>query len=389
MSHHYSHLQSSIAIIQLYKPGEPFVHFIRKYFALHKKFGSKDRKKISALCYSYFRTKHLLNGQSLSHAIVHACFLCEGEYSALLEDQAPALNQKIQLSLQEKLNFLRLDVQQLFPFEKHLSPSIDCNYFALSFLLQPFLFIRIRPGKHAKVHAALNQEGILFKVDYAQNLVIENGKNMPAVLKHNRDFVVQDTSSQQVFNAAIENGWIDPASKPIRVWDCCAASGGKSILLHDLVHKNIQLTVSDIRKNILHNLQQRFQDAGIALYKTFVADLEVAPSKEVEPSFDVVICDAPCTGSGTWSRTPEQMAFFDESTINTYAEKQLKIATHAALALKKGGLLFYITCSVFEKENEILVKELSRKKNLSILHTTYVKGYQHRADTMFVSILQK
>jgi 16S rRNA (cytosine967-C5)-methyltransferase len=389
MSHHYSHLQSSIAILQLYKPGEPFVHFIKKYFSLHKKFGSKDRKKISALCYCYFRTYHLLKHLPMEEAIVTAYFLCENVQSAFLEEQAPLLYEKVALNAIEKLDFLGLDGTNLFPYTSMLATAINGEAFALSFLHQPFLFLRIRPGKHSKVMASLQEANIFFQEISTNTLAIENGKTIPDTLKPNRDFVIQDASSQKVFDIALENSWLHPANKNCKVWDCCAASGGKSLLMYDLLNKNIQLTVSDIRKNILHNLQQRLQDAGIVLYKTFVADLEDGASAEVESVFDVVICDAPCTGSGTWSRTPEQLAFFDENSLAIYSEKQRSIATNAAVALKPGGLFFYITCSVFEKENEGVVHELAARTNMKIVDINYINGYQHRADSMFVAILKK
>lgn len=389
MSHHYSHLQSSIAILQLYKPGEPFVHFIKKHFSLHKKFGSKDRKKISALCYYYFRTHQLLKHLPTSEAIVTAYFLCENVQSDFLAEQAPLLNEKIASTAAEKLNFLGLDAAHLFPWNSLLGTSVDEKAFALSFLHQPLLFLRIRPGKYSKVVALLQDAGIPFQEISTTSLALENGKSIPETLKANRDYVIQDLSSQKVLDIALENSWLHPSNKNCKVWDCCAASGGKSLLMYDLLNKNIQLTVSDIRKNILHNLQQRLQDAGIPLYKTFVADLEESASAEVESVFDVVICDAPCTGSGTWSRTPEQLAFFDENSIAIYSEKQRSIATNAAVALKSGGLFFYITCSVFEKENEIVVQELAARTNMTIVNSSYIKGYQHSADSMFVAILKK
>lgn len=389
MSHHYSHLQSSIAILQQYKPGEPFVHFIKQYFSLHKKFGSKDRKKISALCYYYFRTQHLLKAMPMSEATITACFLCEHYSSPFLMEQAPLLNEHITLHAKDKLVYLGLEIAALFPFTSLLSTGIDAQSFSLSFLHQPLLYIRIRPSKQTKVLAALQETNIPFEVLSTNKLAIENGKSLPELLKPNRDFVIQDASSQNVLDAAIEKGWLTATSKSLKVWDCCAASGGKSLLLYDLLNKNIQLTVSDIRKNILHNLQQRLQDAGIALYKTFVADLEQGPSREVEPVFDIVLCDAPCTGSGTWSRTPEQLAFFDEKTVDDFVSKQLKITTNASAAVKPTGLFFYITCSVFEKENESVVHQLSKQTNMKVLETAYIKGYENRADTMFVAILQK
>ena len=70
----------------------------------------------------------------------------------------------------------------------------------------------------------------------------------------------------------------------LKAWDCCAASGGKSILLKDKFPR-VQLTVSDIRETILRNLRQRFQRAGIKDYHAFVADLS-KPSFLIIKKFD-------------------------------------------------------------------------------------------------------
>ena len=63
------------------------------------------------------------------------------------------------------------------------------------------------------------------------------------------------------------------------------------------------------------NLHRRFKKAGIKEYKYFIADVGNADFKPGQLDFDLIICDAPCSGSGTWSRTPEQLCFFTEEKI--------------------------------------------------------------------------
>ena len=55
MSHHHSHLTSAVKVIQTHKKGEPLVHHLKRFFAADKKYGSKDRKQITSLCYNYYR----------------------------------------------------------------------------------------------------------------------------------------------------------------------------------------------------------------------------------------------------------------------------------------------------------------------------------------------
>src|SRR5690606_23481303 len=100
------------------------------------------------------------------------------------------------------------------------------------------------------------------------------------------------------------------------------------------------------------NLEERFRHAGIRGYKAFVADLSVGEEnyKNIpfkKGSIDLIILDVPCSGSGTWGRSPEYLRFFDEKEIDHYAALQKKILTNSIPYLKKDGIILYSTCSVF------------------------------------------
>jgi len=196
--------------------------------------------------------------------------------------------------------------------------------------------------------------------------------------------LIQDLNSQHVLDHLRSM----PHEEKITTWDCCAASGGKSILANDLLNGNIELTVSDIRESILSNLKKRFNTAGIKNYKSFITDLTVAGSQLPTSNCQLIICDAPCTGSGTWSRTPEQLYFFDPTMIDVYAERQKKIVSNAIGALQKNGLFFYITCSVFKKENEGIVEFIKEKFHLQLLQMENIRGYEMKADSMFVAVFK-
>jgi 16S rRNA (cytosine967-C5)-methyltransferase len=105
---------------------------------------------------------------------------------------------------------------------------------------------------------------------------------------------------------------------------------------------------------IILNLHQRFKRAGIKEYNYFISDLSKPDFTPSSSNYDLVICDAPCTGSGTWSRTPEQLFFFNEASITHYSELQRKIVVQVVQHLKAGGIFVYITCSLFRAENEEL-----------------------------------
>ena len=139
--------------------------------------------------------------------------------------------------------------------------------------------------------------------------------------------------------------------------------------------------------SILSNLDERFKRAGITKYKRRLIDLK-AEIQSFEPeTFDGIILDAPCTGSGTWSRTPERIVQVEEKDVKYFSELQYSIAENAIQFLKKGKPMLYITCSVFAKENEEVIARLQKTHQINILETKYIKGYNDKSDTMFVALI--
>ncbi len=390
MSRHQSHINTAVKIIELYKGDNPFAIFIKAFFSEHKKYGSKDRKAISSLCYNYFRIGFAAAAYSIEDKILLGCFLCGNKSTEILAYKKPEWDAIMQLPVEEKLEFIGNDfsVADIFPFTKELSKSIDGKKLAYSFLIQPDVFVRIRPNEKAAVLQKLKSVTDYTLLNKDTCIEFENATKVDELFLIDKEVVVQDYNSQQVFNHLFSNIEANKIEQPA-VWDCCAASGGKSILLNDLLGEKIKLTVSDIRESILINLRQRFAVAGIKSYKHFVADIGKAGSKHPSAEQDIILCDVPCTGSGTWSRTPEQLCFFKVAEIDKFNNKQQQIVTNVIPHLKKEGLLVYITCSVFKKENEDVVNYLQEKFQLQLVHQEILKGYDNKADTMFVGILKK
>ena len=100
----------------------------------------------------------------------------------------------------------------------------------------------------------------------------------------------------------------------------------------------------------------------------------------------MIIADLPSTGSGTWGRTPEQLAFFKEALIESYALLQKNIINNVLPSLKKGGQLLYCTCSVFKEENEEMVQYLQQISQLKLLESVVLKGYEEKADSLFAAL---
>jgi 16S rRNA (cytosine967-C5)-methyltransferase len=382
---YHSYLNSAKTIIDSYKGDVPFAAFLKKYFNAHKKYGGNDRKQIATLCYHFFRLGKALPQLPGEEKIIVATFLCEDTGNEFLQFHKPEWNAIITKPLAEKMAIAGFTAEDIFPWAEALSTGIDAELFRYSFFKQPDLFLRIRPGKKDIVTKKLQDAAIGFEWLNDNCIALPNATKIDVVLEIDREVVVQDLNSQKVLDFLKSSGM----QHPVTAWDCCAASGGKSILAYDVLEGQIELTVSDIRESTLSNLKNRFETAGIKNYKSFIADLTSADCELPIANCQLLICDAPCTGSGTWSRTPEQLYYLKRKTIDVYVAMQRQIVSNVIPHLQQGGTFIYITCSVFKNENEDVVNFIKEKFHLQVLQMELLKGYDKKADSMFVSVFKK
>ncbi len=390
-SHFERYLQYAEGIITSYKGNEPLHLFLKKYFSSNKKHGSRDRKIITSLCFDYFRLGHGVSHHTgLRERLVLSTFLCETKPPLLPGTFGFLKNTSTQSSLLEKLILAEkeFDTGKIFLFPEELSDQVNREQFSLSFLVQPKLFIRVRRGFTHVVLSKLRSAGFRFEELDKECLAFANNEKVSSVIEVDKEAVIQDYNSQKTIDLLQQE--MKSRQPGLSIWDCCAGSGGKSILAYD-IFPNVRLTVSDKRSYILENLKLRFDKAGITDYETVLIDLQFPSlvTSLIHGPFNVIIADVPCTGSGTWSRTPEQLTFFHKKDIDAYAMLQRKIIENAIPYLEEKGYLLYITCSVFKKENEENVAFIQQKFELILLGTEYLKGYQMQADTMFVALFKK
>lgn len=374
-------------IFNSYDGAMPLHRFLFAYFKRNKQMGSSDRRWASRYIYSFFRLGQALRKEDRSLRLAIADFLCNQTSSLVIEAYLPALKEHILCTVAEKLERIRVaypafELSDVFSFHEALSDGIDKKPFFESFFTQPDLFIRAANGKQDHIAGVLEKEGIVFEKIGSHTLAVTNGTKLDKVLTPEELYQVQDLSSQQTgafFQPQTWDKW----------WDCCAASGGKSLLLHDLEPK-IELLVSDVRENSLNNLDERFRSAGLKKYQKKVLDLLQNNDQDLHHyEFDGIILDAPCSGSGTWGRTPEMLFYFELHKISYFSKLQRAIATNVVKYLKEGKPLIYITCSVFKEENEAVVSYLLDNLPLRLEKMELIKGYHQKADTMFVARLIK
>jgi 16S rRNA (cytosine967-C5)-methyltransferase len=125
--------------------------------------------------------------------------------------------------------------------------------------------------------------------------------------------------------------------------DFCAGGGGKALALAAL---GWQVTAHDVAAARMHDIPVRAERAGQAIALCLPDDLAAAGR------FDLVFCDAPCSGSGTWRRAPEAKLALTPERLEELADIQAAVLDQAVAHVARGGTLVYATCSVLEPENQ-------------------------------------
>ena len=141
----------------------------------------------------------------------------------------------------------------------------------------------------------------------------------------------------------------------LRVWDACAAPGGKTGVLAGRL-PDAEVLATDVSPKRLARMAERLERELPGRVRTLQADAAQLP--EELGRFDLVLCDAPCSGTGTMSRNPEIKVRLDQDDLKRQAARQRSILAGALGRLAHGGRLVYSTCSLEPEENEAVVREV-------------------------------
>lgn len=258
----------------------------------------------------------------------------------------------------------------------------DLKYYEDGFLMDAFNHYNhsenqdFRPNNWAKDHTD-QEKGILGlpgakEISFNQNLT--------------NAIQVQDLSSQFLCSKII-------IEENHNVWDVCSGAGGKSINLSS--RKKGTFYLSDIRSTILKNAKSRMRkmhyDANYAeIDMGGYVDKLMFDNEEVSHGFfDAIIADVPCSGSGTWFRTPEHFMNFDYGSLVQYTNRQKTILENTLPFLKDGGTLYYLTCSVFDQENSGIKQWVLDNFSVSLQNEIMFDGIRHRSDGMYMACFKK
>ncbi|MCX7282333.1 MAG: RsmB/NOP family class I SAM-dependent RNA methyltransferase, partial [Alphaproteobacteria bacterium] len=154
------------------------------------------------------------------------------------------------------------------------------------------------------------------------------------------------------------------AQPGMRVLDLAAGAGGKSLALAAAMQNQGEIVACDVRGEALFELEKRSARAGVTIIKTLPLD-HGQPSGD----FDLVLVDAPCSGTGTWRRQPELRWRMTPGWLAALTETQDKLLDQAAALVRLGGRLAYATCSILPTENQDRVEALqTRRSDFTPIH---------------------
>ena len=147
------------------------------------------------------------------------------------------------------------------------------------------------------------------------------------------------------------------------VADICSGAGGKSLILADMMKNKGRILSLDTSK-------KRLDNAGLRLKRAGVHNVErrlVKPNwnvKGLEKKFDLVLIDAPCSGIGTWSRSPDSRFNFNTKKLSDLIEIQSELILKGSMMVAPGGKLAYVVCSFLPEEGVDQIKKFKKENNL-------------------------
>lgn len=189
-------------------------------------------------------------------------------------------------------------------------------------------------------------------------------------LFHAGVYYVQEASS--MFLAEALKQWL-PQQPGMRVLDLCASPGGKSTLTVAQLPEDALLLSNEVIGTRVNTLVENAVKWGFD--NQWISNNDARDFAKLENFFDVVLVDAPCSGSGLFRKMPDYTKEIKAEDISFCAARQERILADVLPCLKKNGLLIYMTCSFSEQENEGLLDTLCETQELETISLTIPEAW--------------
>ncbi len=216
-----------------------------------------------------------------------------------------------------------------------------------------FLRVNLVKSSVEQARKILSEDGINTELHPRQETAIRVILN-PRRVQQSRAFQeglveLQDASSQAIADFV-------PVEPGMKVLDFCAGAGGKTLAM--AARCQAHYSVYDVNRRRLEPIRERARRAGVKVTRVTDQDLQT------KGSFEGVLCDVPCSGSGSWRRSPEGKWSLTNDRLDELLKTQAEILDKAADLVAPGGWLVHATCSVLHCENEGQVEAfLDRHEN--------------------------
>ena len=233
--------------------------------------------------------------------------------------------------------------------EASLGPACGAVCEALRHRAPIHLRVNAARASRAQAVEALAREGIVARphpLSPTALEVVEGARRVRGSRAYAEGLVeLQDAASQAVADAV-------PLAPGMRVLDLCAGGGGKALAL---AARGAEVTAHDVDRARMRDLPERARRAGAAI--------RLADAPEREAPYDVVLADAPCSGSGAWRRDPEGKWRLTSERLDALTRTQDAILERATGLVAPGGAVGYVTCSLLEAENGARVAAILRRRS--------------------------
>ncbi|NOZ67145.1 MAG: RsmB/NOP family class I SAM-dependent RNA methyltransferase [Alphaproteobacteria bacterium] len=412
-------VQAAIEILEqvsesLSNDGPSADNLIRKYFRTRRYAGSKDRRAVTGLVYQVVRNWGFL--AEVSGGSVRKMVLLTLGDDALFngQDHAPAAPSDDERAFLTETHEEQPHHRLNYPLwlESRLQARFGDNFAAELESLNgraPF-DLRVNLGKStvAEVETFLKDQGVDFsRGKWADSaLILSDNPRIDAWDIYKDGAVeIQDEAAQ----LAVDLCAIKPGQQ---VMDLCAGAGGKTLAAAALMDNKGQIYAFDNNARRLKDLKPRAKRANVRILQGRHLDTAGGKRQKILSEYlekmDRVILDVPCSGSGVWRRNPELKWRLDADNLTKYMRIQKTLLSEGWGFVKPGGRMIYMTCSLFQDENEhqvstfldghegaklIPYSDLYEKPDLETLSSLpdclALSPHSHGTDGFFVAIIEK
>ncbi len=252
--------------------------------------------------------------------------------------------ERVEPDLSDLPEAVRLDLPDWLMPDLRASLGGDLPAVATALQARAALGLRVNLARcdHAEADRVLREDGVESEphpLAKTARVVTQNGRRLRASRAYREGLVeVQDPASQAVVEALL------PVATGQRILDYCAGGGGKALAI--AAATGAEVFAHDSNPGRMQDIPARAKRAGAVVRR-----LTTQETVALGP-WDVVLVDAPCSGSGAWRRQPEAKWVLDAARLADLQVVQAQVLSEAAAILRPGGRLAYATCSVLKAENE-------------------------------------